>query len=105
MEVVVLCVADEGKGDNGVDEGCNPVQYNPISLLFLVLLTLGGGILAKVGLLVTSEEALGLGLGSWAAGELRVEVHDLLHAHGIGRGADSLDSMSAKAQTPLAHVE
>lgn len=60
--------------------------------------TLGGGVLAEVGLLVTAEEALGLGLGSRAAGELLVEADDLLHADGIGGGTNGLGSTSAQSE-------
>jgi hypothetical protein len=52
--------------------------------------TPSGRLLAHVLLLVAAEEALAVGLGSWATGQLLVEAHNLLHADGIGRGADGL---------------
>ena len=60
-------------------------------------LTPSGWVLAHVLLLVASEKTLCLGLRSWATGQLLVEVHHLVHAHGIGRGSDSLSRVSALA--------
>ena len=50
---------------------------------------------------IASEKALGLGLGSWATGQLLVEAHNLLHADGIGRGANSLTKCQSCFWTAL----
>jgi hypothetical protein len=68
-------------------------------LIIPAVLTHGGGLLAKVRLLVPAHEALCLRLGSRSAGELLVEAHDLLHAHGIGGRANGLVHVSHRSQS------
>lgn len=110
MEVVVLCVAERNQEANDVDESCTGsvwcshahVACSRTMLLSFPLrpgvLTPSRWVLAHVLLLVASEKTLGLGLGSWATGQLLVEAHDLLHADSIGGGADSLFCKSAQIQ-------
>ena len=106
MEVVVLCVAESNEGANDVDERCVLVSHvedrqgnwhgsaSASETLHCAegQRTPAGSVLAHVLLLVATEKTLGLNLRSSTTGELLVEAHDLLHADGIGGGADSLRS-------------
>lgn len=72
-----------------------PLQTTPV-------LTLGRCVLSKVCLLISAQQALCLGLGSWSSGQLLVEAHHLLHADGIRGCANGLGS---KLVTALIFIE
>ena len=107
MEVVVLGVAERNQEANDVDERCarsvsclicHDLRFGSQLLSSQAatdVLTPSGWVLAHVLLCVASEKTLGLRLGSWATGQLLVEVDDLLHADGIGGRADGLVGVSA----------
>lgn len=92
MEVVVLRVAKSNEGADYVDEGCavllalNSTSKNAQTQQSASrALTHGRGVLAKVPLLVATQETLGLHLGGSASRQLLVEAHDFLHAQSIRR--------------------
>jgi len=106
VEVVVLSVTENDEAANEMGESWAAISINrpPFTRTSYRELTHGARVLAAgVAVLVSLNEALGLGSRGRATGKLLVESNNPLHARGVGGTANGLEpSLSVFHSPPVA---